>query len=355
MKKIILSVLALIICGILILSNISLLDIPKSVDYRIDETRSTWLRDVGPEVNGIDIDYSYYSPVENGASADNKYPLIVIMAGALEGLQEGFELIANSLAAWSTAEYQAYFKDGGAYLFIARAPEEDWTYWDSSKLTPSLKEAIDDFCTKNSNIDTNRIHIIGWCLGGNGAINLATSYPNDFATATIMCPNNAISKNEAESLKNMPVWFIGSESDTYSNYKRTILKSYNRLSEVSNRKGDLRLTSYASAPDVTLLDSIPFIFNHNLWDNLVTDFRINETDYPDMKTIDGNGNSIESPSSIAWIDSFEITDGREISQARETVSLSYKISYFYQEKIKAGFNSHSMKLILNIFSILGWL
>lgn len=355
MKKFFISVLAIIICFILVLSNISLLDIPRSIDYKTDEIRASWSRNNGPEFNGTSIDYSYYSPIENGAASDKKYPLIVIMAGALEGLQEGFELIANSLAAWSTAEYQSRFKDEGAYLLIARAPEENWTYWDSSELTPSLKAAIDDFCSQNPNANTDRIHIIGWCLGGNGAINLASSYPNDFATATIMCPNRAITEGEAEALKNMPVWFIGSETDTYSNFKKTILKSYNLLSGISNRKEDIRLTSYSSAPDVTLLDSIPFIFNHNLWDNLVTDLQINETDYPDMKTVDGNGSSVENPSSISWIDSFNITDGRDISAARDTYSFSYKIHKFFHEDIKGGLNACFMRFILNVFSILGWI
>ncbi|MBQ8015705.1 MAG: dienelactone hydrolase family protein [Clostridia bacterium] len=355
MKKALITVSAIIICIILILSNISLLDIPRSIDYRVDEIRTAWLRDVGPVVNGTDIDYSYYSPVKNGASAEKKYPLIIIMAGALEGLQEGFELVANSLAAWSAEEYQSCFKDGGTYLFIARAPEEDWTYWDSSELTPSLKAAIDDFCIKNPNIDTNRIHIIGWCLGGNGAINLASSYPNEFASTTIMCPNRAITGSEAESMKNMPVWFFGSETDSYSNYKRTILKSYELLSETSNRKSDLRLTSYSSAPDVTLLDSIPFISNHNLWDNFVTDLQINETDYPDMKTIDGNGNTVVNPSAISWIDSFDITDGRETSKAADTSAFSYKAQKFFHETIKGGINSCFMRFTLNIFSILGWI
>lgn len=355
MKKILFAVIALIICAVLILANVSFLSIPKSIDYRVDELRSLWSRGNGPEVNGADIDYSYYSPIENGASADKKYPLIIIMAGALEGLQEGFELVANTVALWTDSKYQSRFENGNAFLFIARAPEEDWTYWDSSELTPSLKAAIDDFCDKNANVDTEKIHIIGWCLGGNGAINLATSYPNEFASSIIMCPNRAISENEAQALKNMPVWFMGSESDTYSNYKRNIIKSWNLLSEVSNRKNDIRFTSYSSAPDVTLLDTIPFILNHNLWNNLAEDMHAEKSDYPDMKTIDGNGNTLNDPYAISWIDSFSLDDGRENSDARETDSFNYKFRNFFQEKVKGFVRAKLMKMMLNIFSLLGWL
>ncbi len=355
MKRFFIILAALILCVVLILSNISLLKIPKSIDYKIDETRAMWSRDCGPSVNDIDIDYSYYSPVENGASTKNKYPLIIIMAGALEGLQEGFELVANAMPSWSTPEYQSRFKSGNAFLLIARAPEEDWLYWNSSKLTPALKAAIDDFCLYNPNVDTDRISIIGWCLGGSGAINLASSFPDEFASLTVMCPDRAITKNEAQALKNMPVWFFGSESDTYSSYKKYVYKSYELLCEATNRKDDIRLTSYSSAPDVTLLDSIPFIFNHNLWNSLATDLTPDETQYPDMETIDGNGNIIESPSSLSWIDSFEITDGRDESEARETESVNYKVSNFFNEKIKSGINACFMRFVLNTFTILGWI
>lgn len=354
-KKVLKITFALLICAILILSNISLLSIPKSIDYRIDEVRATWSRNAGPEVNGTSIDYSYYSPVENGAAADKKYPMIIIMAGALEGLQEGFELVANAMPKWTTAEYQSRFESGNAYLFIARAPEENWVYWDCSKLTPSLKAAIDGFCEQNPNVDTNKIHIIGWCLGGNGAINLATTYPNEFASTTIMCPDRAINENEAQALKNMPVWFMGSETDTYSSYKNCILKSYNRLCEVSNRKSDVRLTSYSTAPDVPLLEWIPFIFNHNLWNNLANDMISNDPEYPDMKTVDGNGNTIENSSAISWIDSLNLEDGREDSEARDTESFGAKVKFFFGETVKVFLKGRLMRLMLNTFTLLGWI
>ncbi len=354
-KRIILIIPALLLCAVVVLSNISLLSIPRSIDHRVDEVRAMWSRGVGPEINGVDIDYSYYSPIENGAPTDKKYPMIIIMAGALEGLQEGFELVANAMPKWTTAEYQARFEDDAAYLFIARAPEEDWLYWDYSDLVPGLKASIDGFCNANPNVDTDRIHIIGWCLGGNGAINLATTYPNEFASATIMCPDRAISENEAQALKNMPVWFMGSETDTYSSYKNCVLKSYNRLCEVSSRRSDIRLTSYSSAPDVPLLEWIPFIFNHNLWDNLAYDMASTQPEYTDMKTVDGKGNAVENASSIAWLNSHYLSDGRESSDARETETFQYKIKFFFQEDVKVFLKSRLMKLMLNTFTLLGWI
>ncbi len=336
------------------LANISILRIPSSIDYKVDEIRAMWERDNGPVVNGIDIDYSYYSPVEHGAPADEKYPVVVVMAGALEGLQEGLDLVANMLASWSAPEYQERFENGGAYIYIARAPEEDWLYWDSPKLTPSLKASIDDFCKKHPSIDTEQIHVIGWCLGGDGAINLSTSYPNDFATTMIMCPSRGLNQSEAEALKNMPVWFMGSETDSYSSYEKCILDSYKLLVSVSNRKEDIRLTSCSSAPDVPLLGDKPFLYNHNLWANLSVDMETTDPEYTDLKTVDGNGKEVENLSAIGWVSSHNIADGREASSERETSSEEYK-RFNAWWNFRLSFKSGLMRLMLNSFEILGWI
>ena len=118
MKKLISIILALVV-----VLGAALPCLAMSISKGVDSLRTLWSRDNGPMVNGHDIDYSYYSPVANGKSANKKYPLVVIMAGALEGLVEGFELTANALASWTTDEYQSRFHNGAAFLLIGRAPE----------------------------------------------------------------------------------------------------------------------------------------------------------------------------------------------------------------------------------------
>ncbi len=334
---------------ILILSNISLLKIPPSIDYKIDEIRTRWSRGCGPEVNGFDIDYSYFSPVENGADKNRKYPLIIVTAGLLNGIQEGFELIANAIAEWSTDEKQAKFNGGNAYLLIARAPEEKWRYWNCSLLTPALKAAIDDFCKANSeNINTDEIHLFGWCLGASGAINLSSTYPNDFATLSFLCPNRAVTEDEAAALKNMPIWITGAKSDTYSNYKKNVLKSYERITKASNRPEDIRFTSYDKAPDIFLLDRFHFIHNHGLWYNLLCDLKTEDPSFTDMQTLDGNNNIIEKPSAIAWLNSHNLSDQRKPSEAR-------KVNQTLKEKYDVYIKERLVKLMLNVFVLHGWL
>lgn len=311
--------------------------------------RTLWARDNGPEKDNCDIDYSYYSPIENGADKTKKYPLVVIMAGALEGLQEGFELEANSLASWTAEEFQSEFNNGAAFLIIGRAPEEDSLYWDSSKLVSPFKAAIDDFCEKNKeNIDMSRIYVIGWCLGGNGAMNLATNYPNFFAAAMIMCPNRAITVNEAKLLENMPVWVQGCKKDSYSNFYLYVQTTWNRISRYSKCKDKLRFTTYDEAPDVYLLQTYKFIENHNLWDNLAYDMHCSDDrfKYSGMETTDGNKNIIADPYAISWLTS-QTNDNRSEPTDGGTPGKVYK---FFFEEIKTLIRSKYFELLLGYFA-----
>ena len=65
-----------------------------------DKYRAKFQRDNGPLVGDWDIDYSYYSPMTDGAPEDKTYPLVIITAGALEGWAEGIEIQANEMPLW---------------------------------------------------------------------------------------------------------------------------------------------------------------------------------------------------------------------------------------------------------------
>ena len=321
-----------------------------SIDEGVDKLRTLWARDNGPLVNGHDIDYSYYSPVANGASADKKYPLVIIMAGALEGLIEGFELTANALASWTADEFQSKFNNGAAFLLIGRAPEEDEFYWDSSVITPAFKGAIDDFISKNPNVDTDRIYCVGWCLGGNGSLNLSTMYPDFFAASMIMCPSRGITAGEAEILKDKPVWIMGCKKDTYVSYPFVILKSWENLRRASNDPSKIRLTVYDKAPGVTLADTFPFINNHDVWTNVAYDMHSGNPEYEGEKTVDGNGNEIISPEVISWLNSFTLDKSADTSG-----KLPSRLYKFLVETVKNDFRVVLIKLILRFLDTFGYI
>ena len=231
-----------------------------------DKYRALFKRDNGPLVGDWDIDYSYYDPTDYGADTDKTYPLIIILAGALEGWKEGIEIAANEMPLWADEKYQSRFHNGHAFLFVGRAPEEDSLYWDQSCLVESLLAAILDFCEKHPNVDKTRIHLIGWCVGSLGVMNLASSYPEVFASAVMMAPSRAINKSEAARLREMPVWIMSGLYDTHALYHLYTAPTWARLKTYALDARRLRLTTFRRAVDVNFVPQVPIVGNHNFWD-----------------------------------------------------------------------------------------
>ncbi|MGN1418416.1 MAG: serine aminopeptidase domain-containing protein, partial [Acutalibacteraceae bacterium] len=248
MKKTLKKTLALVLSMLMLLSVFSVASGAVKLSEGLDALRAQWSRDCGPSAGGYAIDYSYYSPVKS-ASDSTKYPLVVFLPGGGEGKKPGGELTGNSFARWSSEELQARFtSSGGAFLMIARDPEEKLLYWDASSLIPGLKAAIDDFAQKHPNVDTSRIYVIGWCLGATGALNLAVNYSNSIAGVVLCSPRCSISSSDAVKLKNTAVWILSCKKDSYSLYSYS-QTSWSNLKENSADKSKIRFTSFDSAPN----------------------------------------------------------------------------------------------------------
>ena len=265
-----------------------------SLDDGLSALRGQWSRGNGPKKGGYDIDYSFYSPKKSDDDP-TKYPLVVFMGGATEGKSKGHELEANNFAYWSSEEYQARFEDaGGAYLLIARAPEETALFWDSPLLTDALFAAIDDFANKNPNVDKDRISVLGWCLGACGAAMLVTEHPDYFAAGIYMASRYTVSNSQADRLKNVSTWIICCLSDSYSVYDLYSGPFWSKMRSSAADKSKIRLTTCTSAPDISIL------LKHNVWDMVARDMTSNEG-CTGVKTVDGNSDEIDSPSVITWL------------------------------------------------------
>lgn len=330
-----------------------------------DKYRDLWKRDNGPMVNRWDIDYSYYSPVDYGKDKTKKYPLCIILVGALEGAYEGLEIQANEMPLWSDEKYQSRFNNGGAYLMIPRAPEEDGIYWDQSCLVDSLRGAIVDFCDKHENVDRSRIYLLGWCLGALGSINLASAYPELFASVVLMAPDRAMTVSEAERLREMPVWFMTAKTDTHSFYHLTTLPSWELLKAKTKNRSNIRLTTYLRAVDVYLVHNVVAMSNHNVWDNVSEDLhfegepydrdKIITGSYKGMKTVDGNGTVLYDPYLISWMNKFT-NDGRAAirTPARNKTAIE-KAYIFMNEDFMHEVHQKTFKVVGFIYRKLGWL
>ncbi|MDD6022128.1 MAG: hypothetical protein ACI4GA_01850 [Acutalibacteraceae bacterium] len=283
--------ISVLLCLAMLTSFLSLTVGAISADEGLSALRAQWSKGYGPNKGGYSIDYSYFSPKKGNADT-TKYPLCIFLAGAGEGKYDGKELTANSFPYWSADEYQAKFQNaGGAYLMLARAPEP--VYWDTAPAS-SLKAAIDDFIEKNPNVDSERIYILGWCLGAVGAANIASKYPGFFAGAILMCMRHAITESEAENLKDTAVWLVHCKNDSYSLYNTYCVPSWRNLREHTSDLNKLRLTTCSSAPTAAAL------LNHNVWDYIVYDCS-KPAGCSDLNTVDGKGQTQNNVSAINWL------------------------------------------------------
>ena len=287
MKKKLLSA----VCALLILTVIASAFISAnamSVNSGLDALRGQWSRSAGPSAAGISLEYSYFVPASKAAC-----PLVVLLGGAGEGTPSGQELKANEFAIWSSDEYQAkVFDADGMYMMILKAPEP--VYFDTCPTAP-VYSAVRDFISKH-NVDTSRVIVGGWCLGATGAARLATEHPDLVSGLMLFSGRTVLTPAEARTLKDTRVWLFCSKADTYSVYATFTLPSWNNMVSAASDKNNIRLTSSDTAPRADL------IFNHRMW--RLAEYEFSPAvlgQYTNLKTIDGNGNTIASPSVISFM------------------------------------------------------
>ena len=320
MKKIFTRVLSLCLAAILLLT------VPFSAAGEVvyDEAeaaalRAQWRRDAGPEKSGYSLDYSYFEPA---AARDEKLPLFVFMPGAGEGTYEGKELYKNNFYLWSREEFQSRVTGAsGAYLLILRSPEP--IYFDTCPVE-SIHAAIMDFAARY-NVDKNRIYLFGWCLGENGVVRTVLAHPNDYAGMALFSGHRTVTASDAETLRHMAIWILGSTGDSYSLYNVYTYPSWNNVRTVGDAE-KRRFTSCSSAPQAAA------IFNHNMWNLAEDDYSAAAKKlYGGLKTVDGAGKTVASPTFISWFTQWSLPE--EQSSAPAAQSLWQRILSFFRSVV----------------------
>lgn len=242
------------------------------------------------------LDYVYYSPVKEDTTV--KYPLVVWIHGNGSGDYPGHQLDNCAIAYWSSEEYQARFKNaGGAYLLLPRCQTGLTVAWDDTYIRP-LKKTIDSFVSEHKDsIDTNRIYIGGYSMGGKIVIRMASTYPDFFAAAFPISPVYNPPSTELSKLEKVPIWLFVCKNDTYPSLSQTVVKSnWSYLSRVSaaperNRMSTFDTIYYANG---TVRTSDGKKDTHNTWDPVCHDLFMNDkTQFKDMTVVDGTGKEVK--------------------------------------------------------------
>ena len=226
-------------------------------DRKIREIRPDlygWINSISHDAE-CPIRYGYFAPQGPG----EKKPLLIWLHGAGEGGTDPTSAYAgNKVTALSSAEDQALFGPGGAYVL---APQTE-TFWmdngsgrmevnGKTKYGPALKACIDEFLEIHPDIDRKRIYIGGDSNGGFMTVRMVLDYPDFFAAAFPVCealPDKCISDEELQKIVHLPIWFVAARTDTVVPPADYAEPTYKRLKAAGNP--DVHFTFWDKVEDI---------------------------------------------------------------------------------------------------------
>lgn len=179
--------------------------------------------DHGLNKNPKDVYYPYlaYTPKEYNSDTLKKWPLIIYLHG---GSRRGTDL--NKLYADGIPD-QIY--RGREFPFIIIAPQcPEHIRWSTDNWFKNLYKEVND----KYRIDTNRVYLTGFSLGGAGTWFIAAKYPDKFAAIAPMSGFTShmdYIDNNIEKLINIPIWSFHGKIDIVVPFEETerIIKKLN--------------------------------------------------------------------------------------------------------------------------------
>lgn len=263
------------------------------------------------------LDYVYYSPVKN-ENDSTKYPLVVWLHGNSSGDYPGHQVRNSCIYNWSSEEYQKRFKGTeGAYLLLPRCPTGGLNpiAWGAERRN-ALKNTIDSFIQLNKDmIDTTRIYIGGYSMGGKMTIIMASQYPSFFAAAFPMSPVYEPTRAELKSMGNMPVWLFVNKNDRYISldYNTVVKPNWRYFSKNCAFPQESRFTVFSTFYHAEGVENASDV--HNTWDAVTYDMFMKSGEaYYASETVNANGEtvSLAFPNGvISWLSSQSLDRGED--------------------------------------------
>ncbi|QIZ06298.1 prolyl oligopeptidase family serine peptidase [Priestia megaterium] len=194
--------------------------------------------------DNVSLTYASYDPLKD----KEKNPLVIWLHGGGEGGTDAtIPLSANKAVSFGTDGIQSYFD--GAYVLAPQAP----TFWmdgltgradGTSKYEKALMALINDYVSKNPDIDPNRIYIGGASNGGYMTMLMVRDYPGYFAAAYPVCEglnDTLITDQDIQTIKETPIWFVAAKNDTTLPPAINTVPTYDRLIQAGAKNVQLSL------------------------------------------------------------------------------------------------------------------
>lgn len=300
MKKLFCIALAVL----MLLSSISVMAGAVKIEDGLDALKAQFKDGVGPKTGEYIIDYKYFSPVKDSES--KKYPLVIWLHGMGDGSEKGAQVAKSEIALWASDEFQARFEPaGGAFIFAPRSLEEDSIFWGDILIEP-LMAAVNDFISKNSaNIDTTRIYMGGYSMGGKMTLETAVAFPEMFAAIFPICPAWVPDKSAASLIADIPVWITSSTRDPLINYHFAATPTWKNIISTNARPEACR---FSTLTKVCYANGEKTPSSHHAWFAVNNDmFTVDNGAYPYMTTVNGAGEGVtltHPDGMISWLSQF---------------------------------------------------
>lgn len=252
---------------------------------------------------------SYIPPSTGGI----KKPLMIWLHGQGEGGTDiDIVTLGNQVTALTKEEIQRYFiSEGEIGTYVAVFQCE--TYWMDegdgtngngsgySRYTKALKDAIEDYLSKNPDIDATRISLGGCSNGGYMTMHMLLEYPEMFAGAFVNCPAYAyweyernedgsykeinlnigtsrykkrespwFTEEKAKVLKDKSIWFINAANDDVVIPSDYSLPIYKKLLEMGAKDIYYSYFENVKATDIQGKDHIGHLVWVYMFHNQVT-------------------------------------------------------------------------------------
>ena len=171
--------------------------------------------DHGLNQNPGDMKYRYlaYTPKEYNTDTLKKWPLIIYLHG---GSDRGTDL----LKLYSSGIPDQIYR-GREFPFIIIAPQcPEHIRWSTDNWFENLYNEVNN----KYRIDTNRIYLTGFSLGGAGTWYLAAKYPDKFAAIAPMSGFTShmdFIDNNIDVLLDMPIWAFHGKKDIVVPFEET--------------------------------------------------------------------------------------------------------------------------------------
>jgi glyoxylase-like metal-dependent hydrolase (beta-lactamase superfamily II) len=165
--------------------------------------------------SGNVLPYRFFEPSLQ-INSDNKLPVVLYLHGEQEsGSDNEIQLIKTECASiWVESDHLA---KNPVFVLAPQIPKG--SDWNSEPVYSKVLSLLKQFIANHPNIDSERIYIVGFSMGGTGVWNMILKNPSLFAAAMPISGNadDYLGNSSAfEALKNLPVLVVHSVDDPVS-------------------------------------------------------------------------------------------------------------------------------------------